>query len=128
MSMEMEDKIMARIGLGQHYSWSNGSGSCEYIRRNAVEKLPDALEEHGLEITPAWLAHCRKAIRADSVSRYRLTNTWIACSYAIQDAIYRAADGNGISPVEDWHFRDDKERQAWEQRENPEARFRQSSI
>jgi hypothetical protein len=116
MAIELESTIMQKIGLGQHYSWSNGSGSCRYIRDEALKLLPGAAAENGLTIHPAWLAHCRKASRVDQVGGdcYRLTNVWIACSYAIEDAIHRSEGGEGFTPQEDWYFFSDAERQRWQ--------------
>lgn len=102
MAVELEQTIMADIGLGAHYNWFNGSGSCESIRRKAVEVLTEAAEIHGLTISQEWLNHCRKAYRADAIEggRYTLTKTWVSCSYAIEDAIYRKEGGKdaGFSP------------------------------
>jgi len=39
MSLPLEDTIMEVIGLGMEYNWYNGSGSCGYIRREAVRLL-----------------------------------------------------------------------------------------
>lgn len=121
MAVELEQTVMREIGLGQHYSWFNGSGSCQYIRREAVDKLPATAQKHGLTIAPAWLKHCRTANQVDQVngSQYSLTNTWVACSYAIQDAIYRSEGGEdaGYSPdVHTWQFWSDKERNEWNRR------------
>ena len=114
MAVELEQTVMAAIGLGQHYNWYNGSGSCGYIRRDAVERLAGAAKKHGLSIAPAWQKHCETAIRVDACdSEYTLTNVWIACSYAIQDAIYRKDGGKGFEPSENWHFFTDAARQAW---------------
>lgn len=121
MAVELEEMIMAEIGLGSNYRWFNGSGSCGYIRRNAVDELPKVAKKHGLTIAPSWLNHCREADEVDQVDgeQYSLTNTWIACSYAIQDAIYRKEGGEqaGFSPdVHQWQFWSDKERNKWNQR------------
>lgn len=118
MAIELEETIMREIGLGNHYSWFNGSGSCGYIRRSAIERLPEVAEKHGLTIAPVWLAHLKRAERADNINgydggRYRLTNVWIACSYAIQDATYRAAGDNGFEPEENFYFFSADERQQW---------------
>jgi len=124
MAVELEQTVMREIGLGNHYNWFNGSGSCQYIRRGAVDKLPTVARKHGLTIAPAWLKHCRTANQVDQVngSQYSLTNTWVACSYAIQDAIYRSEGGEdaGFSPDNHrWQFWSDKERNEWERRQLP---------
>ena len=121
MAVDLEQKVMRQIGLGQHYSWYNGSGSCQYIRDEAIQRLPDAAKENGLDVSNAWLAHLRTASQVDSVNsgKYGLTNVWISCSYAVQDAIYRAEDGKGYDPPkgdDHWHFWSDKERSEWKMR------------
>jgi len=116
MAVELEETIMREIGLGQHYSWFNGSGSCGGIAREAVDRLAGTMEKHGLTLSPQWFAHCKKAIGVDMFGGgiYSLTNTWVACSYAIQDGIYRSDDGRGFEPVEDWHFWSSEKRRQWE--------------
>jgi len=122
MAVDLEQTVMREIGLGQHYSWSNGSGSCQYIRRKAVLELQPIAQNHGLSISPAWLKHCQIANQVDQVNgrQYSLTNTWVSCSYAIQDAIYRNEGGEdaGFSPDNHrWQFWSDKERRIWEHRQ-----------
>jgi len=109
MAVELEQAIMREIGLGNHYSWFNGSGSCEYIRREAVNRLPAIAQGHGLTISKKWLAQCKTANQVDQVdgNQYSLTNTWITCSYAIQDAIYRKEGGDKAGydpPTGDEHW------------------------
>jgi hypothetical protein len=123
MAVELEQTVMRDIGLGNHYSWFNGSGSCEYIRRDAVNYLSDAAKKHDLIISPKWLAHCKKAIQVDGFGsgRYGLTNVWVACSYTIQDAIYRleAGEAAGFDPPSDddhWYFFHPEKREAWKRR------------
>jgi hypothetical protein len=129
MSLELEDKIMGILNLGHHYSWSNGSSSCQYIRRDAVKNIYAIMRKHGLEIDHDWLEHCKKAVSVDaSVSVYRLTNTWIECSNAIRDAIERKNGGNGFKPVENWYFFDEKEREYWEQISRPVSDKRRTQF
>ena len=124
MAVELESKVMKEIGLGQHYSWFNGSGSCRHIRNAAIGNLAQVASANGLTVTPEWLAYCRTASQVDNVGggEYRLTNVWIACSYAIQDAIYRSEGGEsaGYAPPTNpnWYFFRDEERQQWERRSN----------
>lgn len=120
MAVELEETIMREIGLVHHYSWYNGSGSCAYIAREAVDRLGAAMEKHGLTLSPQWLAHCKKALRVDRFGggEYTLTNTWVTCSYAIQDGIYRSEGGQGFDPVEDWHFWSEQKRREWERMQN----------
>lgn len=120
MAFELESKVMEEVGLGQHYSWFNGSGSCRYIRNAAIDKLAQVASKNGLTVSEKWLAHCRLASRVDECgnSQYRLTNVWIACSYAIQDAICRKEGGEsaGYNPLKNpnWYFFSDKERERWQ--------------
>lgn len=83
MAVDLEQKVMRQTGLGNHYSWFNGSGSCQYIRDEAIKRLPGAAKENGLDISSAWLAHLRTASQVDNVNsgKYSLTNVWIAGCY-----------------------------------------------
>ena len=121
MAVELEQTVMREIGLGNHYSWFNGSGSCEYIRRDAVQHLLEKAATHGLTISPEWLKYCKIALQVDAINsgRWGLTNVWIVCSYAIQDAIYRKEGGEnaGFSPDNHrWQFWNDEKREQWERR------------
>jgi hypothetical protein len=108
MAVDMEQEVMRDIGLSPHYHYFNGSGSCQWIRKEAIEKLPGALEARGLSLSIAWAALLRRADLADSYDgpgQYSLTNVWIACSYAIQDALYRQAGGEAKGvPTKDFRF------------------------
>jgi len=118
MAVELEEKVMREIGLGNHYGWFNGSGSCAHIARNAVDKLASAMKENGLSLSKKWEKHCRKANQVDQFDggNYSLTNTWIACSYAIEDGIYRSEGGKGFGPKEDWHFFYTEKSKQWQNR------------
>lgn len=61
MATELEQAIMEKIELGNHYSWFNGSGSCTHIRQDAVRKLPDIAKKYNLVISREWLEHCKTA-------------------------------------------------------------------
>lgn len=118
MALPLEQEVMADIGLGQHYSWFNGSGSCQYTRNKAIELLPEKARDKGLQISDKWLAHCKTASLVDqhNAGVYSLTNVWIACSYAIADAIHREDGGLGYDPPEGddhWHFHNSEKRQKW---------------
>jgi hypothetical protein len=118
MAVVLEQEVMQGIGLGQNYRWYNGSGSCSHIRRKAVDQLVSVAEKKGLQISSDWVAHCRKATRVDQVGsgQFGLTNTWIACSYAIQDAIYRHEGGEGYDPPtgeDHWYFFSKDDRREW---------------
>lgn len=127
MAMPLESKVMEEIGLGQHYSWYNGSGSCQYTRDEAIRRLPEACTKNGLTVSPAWITHCRRASLADQVDarNYGLTNVWVACSYAISDAIYRSQGGEsaGIMPTEDFRFFDPKDRERWNMAYGDRSRY-----
>ena len=120
MAVPLEQEVMSLIGLGSHYTYFNGSGSCRYIARNAVDKLAGAMESKSLSISSSWKRHCKKALEVDQFdgNGYSLTNTWISCSYAIQDGIYRKESGEGFKPEENWHFFSVKKHKQWEEREN----------
>ena len=66
MAVELEQTVMREIGLGANYRWFNGSGSCEYIRREAVDKLANVASKYGLLISPEWLCACQAAIAKDN--------------------------------------------------------------
>lgn len=50
MTIEIDQEIMAEIGLGSlsGYNWYNGSGSCGGVRRAAAKALPEALLARGM--------------------------------------------------------------------------------
>ncbi len=129
MAVELERTVMMEIGLGNNYRWFNGSGSCRYIRQGAVGKLAEAARKHGLSIASTWLARCKVANQVDAVDsgEYGLTNTWVSCSYAIQDAIYRKEGGDeqGFDPPGDeegWQFFSDEKRKMWRCRKDIRGR------
>jgi len=99
---QLEDKIMAEIGLGQNDSWYNGSGSCEYIRKEAVAQLRQKLEnyrEKGYKIAPTselLVGTLQRIANSFESSRYSLTNTWQALSYVIAEHLHTA----NLSPDE----------------------------
>jgi hypothetical protein len=99
---QLEDKIMAEIGLGQNYRWYNGSGSCEYIRKEAVAQLKQKLEnyrEEGYKIAPTselLVGTLQRIANSFESSRYSLTNTWQALSYVIAEHLHTA----NLSPDE----------------------------
>jgi len=89
MAIELEDTIRREIGLGSHYNWYNGSGSCQEIRFNAVKLLPDAIKKHadaGEQITqpnPEVITILEDIARKHERSEYSLTKTWQAVSDVI---------------------------------------------
>jgi len=87
MAMELEEKVMAAIGLGQHYNWYNGSGSCEYIRKNAANKLAEAMQIEGITPNNTLVGLVRQAAQKLDDSEYTLTNTWQVASDVIQTHI-----------------------------------------
>lgn len=96
MAMPLEKTIMSEIGLGQHYNYYNGSGSCEYIRQEAARSLRAAIQKHhdeggGIDAPNGYLISLVGQIaRNDDGDPYVLTNTWIACSYVIAEHIHQA--------------------------------------
>ena len=64
MAVQLEQEIMMAIGLGNHYSWYNGSGSCGYIAREAIGLLPKAIQkavDDNKEIAHITLVICEGA-------------------------------------------------------------------
>jgi hypothetical protein len=92
MALPLESKIMADIGLGMHYSWYNGSGSCRHIALGAAQKLPEVLKAEGVKIDRQLVRLLEKV--ADHETRYELTKTWVCASDVIQLMIHRT---NGMS-------------------------------
>lgn len=88
MSLPMEDEIMREIGLGNHYSWFNGSGSCGGIRKAAARRLPDALRAHGIAPHMPLLRLLERVAEQEGQNgrdyQYVLTKTWQACSTVIR--------------------------------------------
>ena len=89
MALELESEIMAAIGLGQHYNWFNGSGSCYGIRNAAIRKLPSAIRaarRRGKKIVmpPKELLNMLEEVSRTESSDYSLTKTWQALSDAIR--------------------------------------------
>jgi hypothetical protein len=98
--LEIEEKIMDRIGLGMNYRWFNGSGSCEYIRDQAIDRLVNVMSEYELYPSKEWLDACKEASLADMIDggKYTLTNTWVAISNTLRDASERKNNGTGFKP------------------------------
>jgi hypothetical protein len=89
MSLELEDEIMAAIGLGNHYNWFNGSGSCFGIRNAAIRRLPIAIraaQKRGAKIArpPKELIKMLYEVSRRESSDSSLTKTWQALSDAIR--------------------------------------------
>lgn len=88
MSLPTEDEIMREIGLGNHYSWFNGSGSCAGIRKAAVRKLPEVLRAHDLTPHLQLVRVLERVAESEGQNGqdylYVLTKTWQACSTAIR--------------------------------------------
>lgn len=97
-SLPLEDLAMRAIGLGAHYNYFNGSGSCSYIRMDAVKKLPDVitqLAKEGNEIIEPYgklIDTLSKIATTSESNSYSLTKTWQAASDTIRihmDAFYK---------------------------------------
>lgn len=96
MALELETEIMEEIGLGGHYNFYNGSGSCGGIRRSAAKKLSVVIDEHykkGAQIAQHDVRLC--SILSDIATfgdsgEYVLTKTWEAASDIIATHIHQA--------------------------------------
>lgn len=95
MAMELESKIMGDIGLAPHFNYFNGSGSCEYIRKQAAEKLEGAILDNasGEIASPNYqvIGVVKRVAQVGDDSRYSLTKTWQAASEAIAAHIHAAS-------------------------------------
>lgn len=80
MSVPTEDGVMSSIGLGNHYTWFNGSSSCAGIRRAAADKLADALTAAGLTPIPGLIDLVKRVADAEDPTAFDdmccLTTTW----------------------------------------------------
>ena len=125
MAHPIEEKLMNQLNLCHSYHYSNGSMSCRHIRREAVDKLPVILTKNEFTVSKNWIEIVKKAEFADSCAdsdESILTNTWMACSYAIQDAIYRKENGEdkGLCPNLNFlKFEDDKHKARYTQTTPP---------
>lgn len=94
MALELETQIMMEIGLGNHYSWYNGSPSCRYIRIQATKRLAEKIQIHhdrGEEIAaPNYNLICTLRSIADEGEDSELTKTWEMASYIIAEHIHQA--------------------------------------
>lgn len=95
MALPEEQAVMAAIGLGQHYNWYNGSGSCREVRHHAAERLAGALSEAGYVVNAALIELVKQVAYGGEESEYVLTKTWECASDVIQLSIHAA---NGMSP------------------------------
>lgn len=93
MTFPLESQIMEEIGFDSHFNWYNGSGSCEYIRKEAARKLGPAISEHhknGEEIAaviPGLIGIVKEIAQYGDSDRYTLTHTWQAASDVISTHI-----------------------------------------
>lgn len=131
MAMELESKIMAEIGLGMHYNWYNGSGSCDYIRREAAEKLAKAIEKHhkaGDRIAPPdkELVELVKEATGYEEDSSILTKTWVVASYVIAAHIHQAKGTKEERAKEYAHVKQYIEENVLPQK--PQKQVRNSSI
>ena len=94
MALPLEQKIMNEVGLGQHYGWYNDSGSCQYIRHDAADKLADVIQKYhdqdGEIAAPnhSLVAIVKQIAHYGDNGRYTLTKTWQAASYVIAHHIH----------------------------------------
>ena len=96
MALELESTIMNEIGLGAHYNWYNGSGSCQYIRQEASNRVGSAIQKHydaGEPIAQPdedLVAILKRVATIGDDSEYSLTKTWQVASYVIAEHIHQA--------------------------------------
>jgi hypothetical protein len=96
MALELESEIMNEIGLGQHYNWYNGSGSCQYIRQEAANRVAPAIQKYHEAGEPIaqpdedLVAILKRVAAIGDNSQYSLTKTWKAASYVIAEHIHQA--------------------------------------
>jgi hypothetical protein len=95
MTLDLETVIMQEIGLGQHFSWFNGSGSFMYVAQSAARELPDAIQKHysaGEKIAapvPRLMALMDEAVSWDA-EPYILTKAWQVASEVIAAHVHAA--------------------------------------
>ncbi len=79
--------IMRTIGFAQHWTHYE-KYDCAYIRREAVRRLPYAVEEFGLTVTREQLDACRQAQMLDAFfGDTGVMFTWICCRRVILAAL-----------------------------------------
>ncbi len=104
MALQLEQDIMNAIGLGNHYNWYGGSGSCRGRRLTATAALPKAIQDArdaGEEIIPPddeAIRYARNSERHET-SEYSLKETWIAISYVIQWHINQYANRQAVNTL-----------------------------
>ena len=86
---------MEEIGLGNHYTWFNGSPSSRNIRIEAADKLFSAIQKHhdnGDEIASPknnLINTVKDIAEIGDSDNYTLTRTWQAASYVIAEHIHQ---------------------------------------
>jgi hypothetical protein len=96
MAIQLENTIMAEIGLSNHYHFYNGSGTCANLRTEAARKLPEVLKKYrqkGENVSEPDLRLCKlltKIAQESESSPSSLTNTWQAASEIIARHITQA--------------------------------------
>ena len=96
MALELESEIMEEIGLGNHYTWFNGSPSSRGIRIEAADKLYTTIQKHhddGEEIASpksSLINTVKHIAESGDIGDYVLTKTWQSASYVIAEHIHQA--------------------------------------
>ena len=96
MALELESVIMKEIGLGQHFNWYNGSGSCRGIRQEAANKVTEVIQKYhdageSIALPDRDLIETLKQVALfGDTGEYSLTKTWEVASYVIAEHIHQA--------------------------------------
>ena len=107
MALALETTIMMEIGLGDNYRWFNGSGSCEYIRQQAANKLEASIQKHydaGERIIAPdsnLMALAQASTRWDD-SQYELTKAWQVMSYILAAHIHAVNDPEQLTRIAEY--------------------------
>lgn len=98
MALPEETEIMSAIGFGSSPNWHAG-GSCRGTRQRAVERLPEVLQELGLEPIVELMELLDRVARYGEESDYVLAATWRCASDVIRTHL--APEGSRTVLIED---------------------------
>lgn len=100
MSMALEDAIMREVWQGNEPAWSNGSGTCHLVRKQAAHLLPDAIQKHhdaGEPIAaphPGLMQLMQEAAQDWDKEEYILTIAWKVAADIIRQHIHAHSEPN----------------------------------